>query len=427
MYGDDPGKEEKILLISDEITAVWCGGMREDMSSKKKKQSRTQIEFSKSKSPKRMVGSLVFLTLAAIAFIGLLYFANHDRPRYQSSDTSGTEYEVALVNRVLEDNTTVDETTEGIWRGSMDLEVKILSGRYQGEYATTTNYFSSLYNVRVGEGDKVSVRIDTSGDGTYQVSIYNYYRVPQMIGCVVAFVLLLTLIGGKKGAKSVLGLAFTMVCILFVLLPLALKGYSALLVTILIILGCNFLCFYLIDGMTGKTVVASIGSLCGVISGAVFAQIANSLMHVTTYQMEEAETLLLITSTTELHLKDLFLCGILIACMGAVMDVAMSITSAIAELHEVNPGLSSKDLFLSGMNIGKDAMGTMSNTLILAFAGNSFNMLLMIYSYGVTFQQLMNTDFVAIEVIRSIAGSMGIVCTVPLVALIAAEYYGKKK
>ena len=397
------------------------------MSSKKKKQNRAQIEFSKSKSPKRMVGSLVFLTLAAIAFMGLLYFANHDRPRYQSSDTSGTEYEVALVNRVLADNTMVDETTEGIWRGSMDLEVKILSGRYKGEYATTTNYFSSLYNVRVGEGDKVSVRIDTSDDGTYQVSIYNYYRVPQMIGCVVAFVLLLILVGGKKGAKSVLGLAFTMVCILFILLPLALKGYSTLLVTILIILVCNFLCFYLIDGISGKTVVASIGSLGGVISGAIFAQIANSLMHVTTYQMEEAETLLLITSTTELHLKDLFLCGILIACMGAVMDVAMSITSAIAELHEVNPGLASKDLFLSGMNIGKDAMGTMSNTLILAFAGNSFNMLLMIYSYGVTFQQLMNTDFVAIEVIRSIAGSMGIVCTVPLVAMIAAKYYGKKK
>ncbi len=396
------------------------------MSSKKKTTKRTQADLSKSKSPKRLVGSLVSLTLAAIAFIGLLYFANHDRPRYQSSDTSGVEYEVALVNRILEDRTEVDETTDGILRGSMDIEVKILSGRYKGDYATTTNYFSSLYNVRAVEGDKISVRIDTLDDGTYQVSVYNYYRVPQMIGCVAAFILVLILVGGKKGAKSVVGLIFTIICILFVLLPLALKGYSTLLVTILLILICNFLCFYLIDGWTGKTVVAAVGSVCGVVSGALFAQIANSLMHVTTYQMEEAETLLLITSTTDLHLRDLFLCGILIACMGAVMDVAMSITSAIAELHEVNPGLKAKELFLSGMNIGRDAMGTMSNTLILAFAGNSFNMLLMIYSYGVTFQQLMNTDFVAIEIIRAVAGSMGIVCTVPIVAFIAAEYYGKK-
>lgn len=397
------------------------------MSSKKRKISRMQKELSKSKSPKRMIGSLVFFTLAAIAFLGVLYAANYDRPRYQSSDTSGTEYEVALVNRVLEDRSAVDETTEGIWRGSMDLEVKILSGRYKGEYASTTNYFSSLYNVRVKEGEKVSVRIDTADDGTYQVSIYNYYRVPQMIGCVMAFVILLIAIGGKKGAKSVLGLAFTLLCILYVLLPLTLKGCPALLITILIVLVCNFLCFYLIDGWSGKTIVASVGSLCGVISGVIFAQIANALMHITTFQMDEAETLLLITSTTKLQLKDLFLCGILIACMGAVMDVGMSITSAIAELHEVNAGLTAKELFLSGMNIGKDAMGTMSNTLILAFAGNSFNMLLMIYSYGVSFQQLMNTDFVAIEVVRSIAGSMGIICTVPITAFIAAEFYGRKK
>ena len=109
------------------------------------------------------------------------------------------------------------------------------------------------------------------------------------------------------------------------------------------------------------------------------------------------------------------------------MDVAMSIASAIAELHEVQPGLKTKDLFRSGMNIGRDAMGTMSNTLILAFAGNSFNMMLMIYSYGVSFQQLMNTDFMAIEVIRSVAGSIGIVCTVPFVAFIAAYVYGRKK
>ena len=380
-----------------------------------------------SKTPKEWLGSLVLCALAAIAFVGLIVWANHDRPVYKSSDTSGVEYEVARVNRVLEDNVTVDETSDGLWRGSMELEVQILSGRYKGDYAVTTNYFSALYNVRVKEGDKLSVRIDTTGEGTYQVSVYNYYRVSQMIACVVVFALLLILIGGKKGAKSVVGLLFTVISILFILLPLSLKGYSSLAVTLLLILICNFFCFYLIDGIKVKTVVASVGSLCGVLTGALFAQIAMAAMHVTTYQMDEAETLILITSSTKLHLGDLFLCGILIACMGAVMDVSMSITSAVTELHEVNPNMTAKELFRSGMNIGRDAMGTMSNTLILAFAGNSFNMLLMIYSYGVSFQQLMNTDFVAIEIIRSAAGSVGIVCTVPIVAFIASEVYGKRK
>lgn len=378
-------------------------------------------------SPIKKAGGRVLVTvLAALSFIGLLYAANMNRPTYQSSDTSGTEYEVGKVTGILADNTTIDENNGGIWRGSMELQVEILTGRYKGETTYVTNYFSSLYNVRVSQGDKVSIRIDT-GDSGYQVSIYNYYRVPQMLGCVAAFVLLLIVIGGKKGAKSAAALIFTMVCIIGILLPLSLKGYSPLWITIFIILICNLLTFFLIDGIQTKTIIASAGSVCGVLAGAAFALAAQWMMSVTTLQTEEAETLLLITTTTRLELKDLFLCGILIACMGAVMDVSMSIASAVAEIHSVNPQLGTWKLFRSGMNIGRDAMGTMSNTLILAFAGNSFNMLLMIYSYGIGFQQLMNTDFIAVEVIRSIAGSIGIICTVPIVAFMAGAAFGKKQ
>ncbi|MGN0986004.1 MAG: YibE/F family protein, partial [Candidatus Enterenecus sp.] len=83
-------------------------------------------------------------------------------------------------------------------------------------------------------------------------------------------------------------------------------------------------------------------------------------------------------------------------------------------------------LFRSGMNIGRDAMGTMANTLVLAFAGTSLNMMIFIYAYDVSYIQLMNTDFVAIEIVRSLAGSIGIVLTVPLVALISAYLLGRR-
>ncbi len=371
--------------------------------------------------------SLVLIALAAITFLAVIFFANKDRPVYRSSNTAGTDYEVGKVIRVVEDNKTVDEKMDGIWRGSMVLEVEILSGKYKGDTAIVENYFSSLYNVRVLEGDKVSIRIDTTGEGEYQVSVYNYYRVPQIIMCVVVFAALLVIIGGKKGAKSIAGLAFTIVCILWILLPLSLKGFPPLLVTIVLILICNFFTFYILDGIQMKTTIAAVGSMLGVLSGAVFALLAQMAMSVTTYQMDEAETLLLITSTTDLQVKDLFLCGILISCMGAVMDVSMSICSAIAEIHQVQPSLGTGKLFKSGMNIGRDAMGTMANTLILALAGNSLNMMIMIYSYDVSFQQLMNTDFIGIEIIQCIAGSVGIVFTVPLVALLSAAVFGRKK
>ncbi len=366
----------------------------------------------------------VILIIALMLFGTIIYYANHDRPTYYSSDTSGIEYEVARVTGIVED-TTVSDAATGLSVGTKTLQVQILTGRYQGDTVQIENYLSTLYNVNVKQGAKISVRIDTSENG-YQVSVYNYYRVPQLIGCVAVFLLLLILIGGKKGAKSAAALIFTMVCIIWILLPLALKGYSTLLITIILIFLCNIVSFVLTAGVNKKAVSASISSFCGVLAGAGFALIAQKIMTVTTYQMDEAETLLLIMTTTKLQIKDLLLCGVLIACIGAVMDVAMSITSSVMEVHRVNPERSTKELFRSGMIIGRDAMGTMANTLILAFAGSSLNMMLMIYSYGVSFQQLMNTDFIAIEVIQSIAGSIGIIFTVPIAALIAAVSCKKK-
>lgn len=378
------------------------------------------------KSLKAKHGSLVLIALAAVAFVAVIYYANLDRPVYHSSDTTGIEYEVGLVKQIINDNTTVDKTDKNILRGSMDLKIEIISGRYKGDIVNVTNLFSSLYNIKVKQGDKVSIRIDTSGKNKYQVSIYNYYRVPQLVICIMVFVVMLMLIGGKKGAKSVFALVFTLVCIIWILLPLTLKGYPALPITIAIVLVSNIVTFFLIDGISVKSIVAAAGSLSGVLAGAAFSIIFQTMMSVTTYQTDEAETLMLIMGSTNLHMKDLLLCGILIACTGAVMDVSMSITSSIAELKSVNPSMKARELFISGMNIGRDAMGTMSNTLILAFAGNSLNMMLMIYSYGVSFQQLMNTNFVAVEIIRGIAGSVGIICTVPLVAFIAANVYARE-
>ena len=123
---------------------------------------------------------------------------------------------------------------------------------------------------------------------------------------------------------------------------------------------------------------------------------------------------------SELHISGLFVSGILIASLGAVMDVAMSISSACWELRSVNPAMPRRELFRSGMNIGRDAMGTMTNTLILAFSGTSVNMLLLFQVYDYPLIQIFNTDAMAMEVIRGIAGSIGIVLTVPLVAALSA-------
>lgn len=376
---------------------------------------------------KELIIKIISVVLFVAVSVGIIIYANADKPTYTTQKDSGVEYETARVLSVIEDNTTIDEDVENVKKGSAELEVEILTGRYKGDICKVTNYFSALYSVDVSKGDTVSVRIDTTSEGQYTISIYNYNRIPLTIGLVVVFAVVLILLGGKQGLKAFVGLVYTVLAIVFVLLPLALKGVSPIPLTIVIVFVTSAVCFLLIGGIQKKTVAAALGSLAGVVIAALLGEIAAKIGGVTTFQMNEAEALLLVKSTFKLQIRGLFISGILIAAMGAVMDIAMSISSAISEVHEANSKLGFKELFAAGMNIGRDAMGTMANTLVLAYVGGALNMMVLIYSYGVTFTQLVNTDFVAIELIRAIAGSVGIIGTVPCVSAVAAYLFSKTK
>lgn len=362
---------------------------------------------------------VIFTLLLAFA----IKWANTDKPHYEITDSTGTEYETAKVLEVISDNTVADANTENVLKGNKELKVELETGRYKGSVCFITNYYSALYNIDVKEGDTLCVRVDTMDVGTYNVSVYNYNRVPLMIGLVVIFLLALAIIGGKRGIKAFIGLIYTVICIFGLILPLSLKGCSTVPLTCIVIFITSGVCFYLIGGVQRKTVAAALGCLCGVLIAALLGQIAAGIGGVTTFQMEEAEALLLVKSTSALKMRGLFTSGILIAAMGAVMDITMSIASAIDEVHTLDPKLGWKQLFKSGMNIGRDAMGTMANTLVLAYVGSALNMCILIYSYGVGMRQLLCTDFVAIEIIRAVAGSVGIICAVPCVSLISSLLY----
>ena len=212
------------------------------------------------------------------------------------------------------------------------------------------------------------------------------------------------------------------------MVPLALKGVPSVPVTVILVSVTIVVSLYLLGGRQPKTVGAALGCICGVCFAAIFAAACIGVLHITTYQMDEAEALMLARTDYGLRLKGLFLSSILITALGAVMDIAMSIASSMAEVKEKRPDITRKELFRSGIRVGRDASGTMANTLVLAVAGSSLNMIILIYSYQVTFTQLMNTDFIAIEFVRSIAGSMGIILSVPCAAAItAALLTGKKK
>jgi uncharacterized membrane protein len=374
--------------------------------------------------------TLIIKVAAAVIFIAffsiLLYFANQGNPvNYKTGANSPIKYVKAKVIEVLENNTQVDENSEGLKRGHQLLEIKILSGEHKGETQIIDNYLGLLYNVYAKEGTRIIARIDTH-DGEFSASIYNYDRSFLIYGIIILFSALLCIIGGKKGFMALVGLIFTILCVLNILVPLISKGVPVLPLTILIVVVTTIVCLILLDGINPKTFSAITGTILGVLVAGILAYIVGKLAHISGLNMEEAESMLLVATDNGLKVRDLLVAGILISALGAVMDTGMSISSAIYELHTVNPTMKSFALFQSGMNIGKDAMGTMANTLILAFAGSSLNLVLMIFAYGIPFSQIINTDLIAIEIIRAITASIGIILSVPIVALIGSRVMAGK-
>ena len=175
-----------------------------------------------------------------------------------------------------------------------------------------------------------------------------------------------------------------------------------------------------------KTFCATIGCVGGVAMAGAAAALTAAATPINGFNMSEAEELVLRTGGTSLNVSGLLISAILIAALGAVMDVAMTITSAVFEVHQLNPELNRQKLIQSGINIGRDAMGTMANTLILAFAGSALNMLILFRIFDYPYLQIFNSDMMALEIIQGISGSIGIVMTVPLVAFLSAFLCSRK-
>lgn len=337
-------------------------------------------------------------------------------------------YEKAEVTAVLSDDAEADyENAEGRRVGTQELEIRILTGTHKDEIMSLTNYMSALFNVDLEKGDNIIVRIMTDENGAYYASVFNYDRGMVIGGFVLIFFVLLAVLGGKKGIGALLGLLFTLACVWFILIPALIIGLPIIAVTVGIIIITSVCALILLNGISEKTWCAILGCVIGVITAGAIAALVGHITPINGFNMSEAENLILYGADKGLKISGLLVCGVLISALGAVMDVALGIASSVNELSLQNHKAKAKELFRSGMNIGKDAMGTMANTLILAFAGSSLNMLILVQTYDIPFRQLINTDYICIEIIQSISGAMGILLTVPIVAFISARLMTREK
>ena len=360
------------------------------------------------------------LVLAVLA--GIAVWLNRTDEDETASDASSMVYASAEVTAVLADNAQEDfQNAEGRRVGDQELEIRILSGDHKDEIMTVTNYMSALFNVDVGQGDRIIVRIMTDEEGSYYASVFNYDRGIVLGVFLLIFFALLAVLGGKKGVGALAGLLLTLGCIWFILIPCLIRGVPAIPVTIGVSAVSAAAGLIFLNGYSKKTLCAVCGCVGGVLAAGIAAAAVGTLSPMNGFNMQEAENLILYGADKGLKISGLLVCGVLISALGAVMDVALGIASSVWEMREQNPDATAGSLFRSGMQIGRDAMGTMANTLILAFAGSSLNMLILVQTYDIPFLQLINTDSIALEVVQSVAGSFGILLTVPLVAFVSAR------
>ena len=355
-----------------------------------------------------IICSLILISLSKFIFKGGFLADKYNK---------GMEYYKGEVVEVLEENLQEDEFLENVQVGFQTVLVQLKDGPLKGQEYEIGNPVSRLYNIKVKEGTKVIVGCyESNGENVFTIFSYNRSNIIYIL--VAIFALIVIIIGGVKGVKSLVSLIFTLVCCVYLMLPLLLKGVSPIIAGILMAILSITVTLLLVSGMNKKTFTAILGTVSGVVIAGIIAYVFGKLSYLSGITMEDAESLMYIAEDTGLKITGLMFTGILVASLGAVMDVAMSISSSIFEINSINDKVTFKELFKSAMNIGKDIIGTMTNTLILAFAGGSLSVLILIYSSSMPYNKMINLDVLGTEVIQGLAGSIGIVLAVPITGLI---------
>lgn len=357
------------------------------------------------------------ILVAILVLVGTISHASDMGVEFENFMEKGTILEASEVEKRPEDYFSIQYVT-----------VRIDSGNHKGEEVQIDNVLSdhAYYDIIVQQGQKVSLMIEEYPDGAYNVYIADYYRLGSMAYLLGAFVLLIVAIGRLKGIKSLVSLGITVSAIIFVMLPLILRGINPILVSVLAAVVVTIITILLVSGVNHKSFAAITGTSIGVVVAGVISFVVGNQASLTGLSAEEATMLMYIPQEIQFNFRHLLFAGIIMGALGAAMDVGISIASSIDEIHKANPDQSRAKLFRSGMNVGRDIMGTMVNTLILAYAGTSIPMLLLFMAYETDLKTVFNMDVVATEVVRSLSGSIGLILTIPITAMIAS-YYSKKR
>ena len=318
-----------------------------------------------------------------------------------------------------------DDSDNTPFNGAQLVCAKLTSGAWKGQEVELSNSNSYQRGALCHVGTKIIALVQES-DGALSGSVYNYDRSGMLWGLVTLFLISLLAVGGRKGAATIYALAFTFACVVFLYIPLLYAGWNGILASALTAVVVLAASIYILNGWSRKSVCSVLGTTAGVCISGGLALLFGSLGHLNGYHMSDVESMVYIADSTRLSVGELLYAGVLISALGAVMDVSVSMAAAMEEVHAKAPQLGAWELFRSGMTVGHDMIGTMSNTLILAYTGSATGALLTIYAYEMPFQQVLGYNSVMIELLYGLCGTIGVILTVPIQAGVTAFALRKK-
>ncbi len=307
-------------------------------------------------------------------------------------------------------------------------EVLITSGPFRGQSVSImSTYIENDYflNIYLGKGTEIILIASVEDGEIKEAYLHDLARDRGLYYLLMLFALVVLLVGKMQGLKTLITLLFTGVVIIKVILPLLLQGYEPIPVTTLSAIVIIVFTLLVIGGVNAKTLSAIIGTVCGVTVAGLLALWVGEISHLTGFSSEEAQMLYFMEQ--EINIRGLLFAGIIIGSIGAVTDVGMSVASATAEISCVNPRIGPYQLTRAALNVGRDIMGTMSNTLVLAYTGSALPLLLLLVGYEMEWLKIINLDLIATEFVRGIAGSIGLIISIPVTAAVAGFLMSKKK
>ena len=361
----------------------------------------------------------IWHSLAAFA-VSLLLLAAFAAPYWGRQPVSREETFLSRVEQVYSDSYEVTAYSGGtIYTRVIYLRARLLEGEQKGRDVLVRQEFDELaqhsaYPAR--EGDRLYIYVTGEENGTLTGFASDYDRIPQLFVLTAIFLGGLVILGGFQGARTVVSLALTMGSVFFWLIPAVFAGKNPGVQAVLVCAYSAAATLTIVIGFNRKSLAAGLGCLGGVLIAGLLSLAMEYSMRITGLTDSDAGILLNISPAGAMDLRGILFAGIMVGALGAAMDVAISMASSLRELIQEAPAMGCRALMRSGMNIGKDMMGTMANTLLLAYAGGSIQVLLLLYAQQMPVRELLNREMVAVELLRAMAGSVGLLCTIPLTA-----------